>query len=141
MGSMKIGQLAKAAQVRVSTIRFYEDAGLLPKPPTRESGYREYGSDDLARLQLIKASKRQGFPLKEIRACLAALEGDGQACEEIAVIVHERLTMLNQELVDLKRLRDQLQARLKAFRRGTLVNEDCLCAILQSEPISKEKPL
>jgi MerR family transcriptional regulator, copper efflux regulator len=71
---MRIGDLARAAGVSVSTVRFYEAQGLLPKPETRESGYREYGDRDLQRLRLIVASKRQRFPLKLIRTCLDALE-------------------------------------------------------------------
>jgi hypothetical protein len=39
---VKVGELAKQAGISVSTVRFYEAQGLMPKPRTRESGYREY---------------------------------------------------------------------------------------------------
>ena len=40
--TLKTGELAREAGVNVETIRFYERKGLLPEPPRRSSGYREY---------------------------------------------------------------------------------------------------
>lgn len=40
MESLSIGQLAKAPQVNVETVRYYEREGLLPRPTRRASGYR-----------------------------------------------------------------------------------------------------
>jgi hypothetical protein len=42
MENLKTGELARRAGVNVETLRFYEHKGLLPKPPRRASGYREY---------------------------------------------------------------------------------------------------
>jgi hypothetical protein len=39
MKTLTIGQLAKKAQVKVETVRYYERRGLIPEPPRRESGY------------------------------------------------------------------------------------------------------
>lgn len=72
---MRIGELAKKAGVSVSSVRFYESQGLMPKPDTQESGYREYGENELHRLLLIVAAKRQRFPLGLIRTVLSALDG------------------------------------------------------------------
>lgn len=83
---MRIGDLAKAAAISVSTVRFYEGQGLMPKPETLESGYREYAAADLERLRLIVAAKRQRFPLKLIRTALDALEcARLLRCERITV--------------------------------------------------------
>src|SRR5688500_15986163 len=60
---VRIGELARLAGTSVSTVRFYEAQGLMPKPETRDSGYREYENRDLERLGLILAAKRQRFPL------------------------------------------------------------------------------
>ena len=134
MGSMKIGALAKAAQVKVSTVRFYEAEGLLPKPETRESGYREYGPADLERLRLIIAAKEQRFPLKLIRDCLKSLDDGDTPCEQVAKIVEERLAAIDQEIGQLQQLKKQFTAQLSAYQEGRLPQRDCLCAILQSEP-------
>jgi DNA-binding transcriptional MerR regulator len=134
---VKIGQLAKGAGISVSTVRFYEGQGLMPKPQTRESGYREYAADDLKRLQLIVAAKRQRFPLKLIRTCLDALDREPQPCQEIAALVKERITTIGREIRDLQRLQAHLEAQLKAWERGNLPSDECLCAILQTDALKR----
>ncbi len=63
---LTIGQLAKQAQVNIETIRCYERRGLVPEPPQRESGYRQYSPDTVARIKFIKRVQELGFSLREI---------------------------------------------------------------------------
>ena len=63
---MKIGELARLSGVNASTIRFYEQKGLLPAPKRLASGYRDYDDTTLQRLLLIKFSQRLGFKLEEL---------------------------------------------------------------------------
>jgi MerR family copper efflux transcriptional regulator len=143
MRSMKISELAKNAGVGVSTVRFYEREGLLPKPETRVgSGYREYTSKDLDRLRLIVAAKRQRFPLALIKTCLAALEQE-EPCQEIAGLVEGRIRDIDRELADLQNLRLHLAAQLRAWKLGTLPKAQCLCSILETDaqlPSGETKP-
>lgn len=132
---MKIGELAKRAATSVSAVRFYEAQGLMPKPPTRESGYREYEEKDLDRLRLILAAKRQRFPLGLIRTVLSALDNEPQPCKEVAEIVRERITTIGREIRDLQRLQAHLEVQLEAWERGTLPKDQCLCAILETDAL------
>lgn len=68
---MTIGQVAKAAGVGVETVRFYERVGLIPDPPRRPSGYREYPPDAVHRIEFIKRAKALGFTLAEIGELLS----------------------------------------------------------------------
>ncbi len=70
MENLTIGKVAKRAQVNVETVRYYERRGLIPQPPRRESGYRRYSQDTVARIQFIKRAKELGFTLKEISELL-----------------------------------------------------------------------
>ena len=63
--SLTIGQLAASGGVGVETIRYYQRKGLLEQP-TRESGIRRYGSEDLRRLKFIKQAQVAAFTLDEI---------------------------------------------------------------------------
>src|SRR5260370_3311962 len=63
---MTIGEVAKKAGLRASAIRYYEKAGLLPKP-ARSGGQRRYDSGILARLAVLERAKNCGFTLKEAR--------------------------------------------------------------------------
>lgn len=137
--SMRIGEIAKAAGTSVSSVRFYEAQGLMPKPPTRDSGYREYKSNDLDRLRLILAAKRQRFPLGLIRTVLSAVDSEPQPCHEIAGIVRARITTIGREISDLQRLQSHLEGQLAAWERGTLPNAECLCAILETNAQNVKK--
>ncbi len=63
---MRAGQLAKAADVNVETLRYYERRGLLPEPPRQASGYRIYPESSIDRLKFIKGAQALGFTLEEI---------------------------------------------------------------------------
>jgi DNA-binding transcriptional MerR regulator len=65
-----IGDLAKAFQVSLRTLRFYEDRGLIA--PHREGTARYYTEDDKSRVALILKGKHLGFTLSEIRDMLAS---------------------------------------------------------------------
>jgi hypothetical protein len=62
--SLTIGELAGRAGIGVETVRFYEREGLLPKPPRRRSGYRQYPLDAVARVLFIRQAKELGFQLQ-----------------------------------------------------------------------------
>ncbi|MEM8863568.1 MAG: MerR family transcriptional regulator [Chloroflexota bacterium] len=64
------GKLAKAADVNVETLRYYEKRGLLPEPPRKESGYRIYPETTVDRLKFIKGAQVLGFTLEEIQELL-----------------------------------------------------------------------
>ena len=62
---MTIGEVAKKTGLRASAIRFYERAGLLPKP-VRMSGQRRYDGRILDRIAVLERAKACGFTLTEI---------------------------------------------------------------------------
>jgi DNA-binding transcriptional MerR regulator len=62
---MTIGEVAKRTGLRASAIRFYERAGLLPRP-VRASGQRRYEIAILDRIAVLERAKACGFTLTEI---------------------------------------------------------------------------
>ncbi|MFD5895915.1 heavy metal-responsive transcriptional regulator [Streptomyces sp. NPDC060366] len=73
MSTYRISQLAERCGVPATTLRFYEDAGLLPAGRT-PSGYRVYGEDAVERLGFISSAKLLGLALEEIRELLEVRE-------------------------------------------------------------------
>ena len=65
-----VGKVAQAAGVTVRTLHHWESVGLLVPVERTASGYRVYGSDDVARLQRALAYRALGFGLDEVRALL-----------------------------------------------------------------------
>lgn len=105
MSGNMIGKLAKAAQVPVDTIRFYEKCGLL-QPQRRPSGFREYSPDDLERLVFIRRARLFGFSLEEI-ARLLALETE-QDRSQLEALVAVQLDAIDRKLAELRTWRNAL---------------------------------
>jgi DNA-binding transcriptional MerR regulator len=74
--SLRIGDLARIVGTTPRTIRYYEEIGLLPEAPSRQSGrHRLYGAEALERLREVKRLKELlGLTLEELRTLLAVEE-------------------------------------------------------------------
>lgn len=104
--SLTIGTLASAGGVGVETIRFYQRKGLLEQP-TRETGIRRYGSDDLRRLRFIKQAQAAGFTLDEIRELLLLDAGEDRS--RARALAAGRIKALDAKIAELRRARDSLK--------------------------------
>ncbi|MFX8672475.1 MerR family transcriptional regulator, partial [Acinetobacter baumannii] len=70
MQDVAIGEAARQSGVKVPTIRYYEQIGLLPAPPRSEGNRRLYGTADLRRLAFIRHARELGFEVGSIRTLL-----------------------------------------------------------------------
>ena len=114
--SLTIGKLAAAGGVGVETIRFYQRKGLLEQP-TRESGIRRYGSEDLRRLRFIRQAQTAGFTLHEIKELLELDAGEERPrARELA---RARIAALDARIAELKTARDALDRLARECRHGT----------------------
>ena len=104
-----IGSLAKAAGVRVTTIRFYERKGLLSAPPRRTSGYRLYGAEALQRLRFIQEAKTLGFSLREIQELLTLRAVSGRTCLDVRERAMHKIQDVEDKIRQLRRFRKALQ--------------------------------
>jgi DNA-binding transcriptional MerR regulator len=77
---LTIGQLAKAAEVPTSTVRFYERRGLIGPDACTRANYRTFTAQTLERLRFIRAAQASGFSLKDIREMLALAHFDEPRC-------------------------------------------------------------
>jgi DNA-binding transcriptional MerR regulator len=109
VGVLTIGQLAEAAGVHVETIRYYERRGLLPEPPRTAGGYRQYGPDDLWRLEFVGRAKSLGFTLAEVGDLLSdGVRGDPGT---VRSMVRRKLRAIDDRQRELAQVRARL-ARL-----------------------------
>jgi DNA-binding transcriptional MerR regulator len=105
MTSYTIGQLARAAGVPTSTVRYYERAGLL-RPDARSGGgnYRQYGEPALGRLRFIRSAQATGFSLGDIRELLTLTHSDEPPCDEIVSLTRQRLAEVRQRIRELRQV-------------------------------------
>ena len=109
---MTIGRLAATADVRPTTIRYYEQLGLLPKARRTAAGYREYSPTVLRRLALIRNAKQFGFSLREIVSFLRVRDAGGAPCRSVRDAAQHRLTGVEQQIADLTAQRDHMRRML-----------------------------
>ncbi|MCJ8144393.1 helix-turn-helix domain-containing protein [Ancylobacter sp. A5.8] len=113
-----IGDAANASGVKVPTIRYYEEIGLLPPPPRTEGGRRSYGRADLDRLSFIRHARELGFEVDAIRTLLALQETPDQSCAAADAIARERLIEVERRIASLSALRAELERMVEGCSHG-----------------------
>jgi MerR family copper efflux transcriptional regulator len=81
--ALTIGQVARAANVHVETLRYYERRGLVPKPPRSPSLYRRYPDETVPRIRFVKHAQELGFSLREIRELLSMRASPKARCGDV----------------------------------------------------------
>ena len=114
MTTIKTGELARQAGVNVETLRFYERKGLLPKPPRRNSGYREYPPESVQRLRFIKRAQELGFSLAEIKELLTLRVTRGTTCLQVRERAQEKVADVQQKISDLRAIEEALTKLVKS---------------------------
>lgn len=116
-GRYTIGQLAKAAQVAASTVRFYERRKLL-KPTTRSvSNYRLYDEDALRRLYFVRSAQAAGFTLSDIALLLRFRDGDPAPCRKVQELTKNRLSRVTEQMKQLRVVEAMLKRWLEVCGR------------------------
>lgn len=124
MQTMTIGELAKQTGVGIETIRFYERRGLLPCPERKPSGYRQFDSEALERIQFIRRAQSVGFTLREVEALLR-LRDDPQATRaDVRAQVASKIDDLDAKMREMRRMRKELQTLLTSCQ-GHGTADDC----------------
>ncbi|ABG15199.1 Zn(2+)-responsive transcriptional regulator [Yersinia pestis] len=128
---LKIGQLAKLADVTPDTIRYYEKQGMMDHGERTDGGYRLYTDQDLQRLRFIRYAKQLGFTLDTIAELLSIrIDPDHHTCQESKSIVDSRLSDVEGKIRELERMRDSLK-RLSEACCGTS-HATTYCSILEA---------
>lgn len=113
MTILRSGELARRAGVGIETLRFYERQGLLPKPPQRASGYRDYPPEAVDLVRFIRRAQALGFTLKEVRELLALREVPRATCGDVVVLARHKVAEIDAKLADLRAMRAALTDLLK----------------------------
>ena len=108
-----IGELSKRTKVKVPTIRYYEEVGLLPAAERTEGNQRRYNEAGLERLSFIKHARELGFSIEAIASLIELQNHPDQSCQaayDIAVAqledVRLKIKKLHSLQKELKRISD-----------------------------------
>jgi DNA-binding transcriptional MerR regulator len=107
---LAIGELSRRTGVKVPTIRYYEQIGLLLSPARTEGQQRRYDGEDVRRLAFIRHARELGFEVDAIRQLLELVGQPRRSCSEVHEITRAHLDAVNDKIARLMALRDELQA-------------------------------
>ena len=126
-----IAGLARAGEVGVETVRFYQRRGLLSTPERSgasggSGGVRRYGPDDIRRLRFIRSAQTAGFTLDQIGELLSL---DATADRDRArTLATEQLCVLDAKIAELQKARDAL----RRLSRACSQQDDGPCPIIEA---------
>lgn len=123
---LAIGDLSRRTGVKVPTIRYYEEIGLLPAPARTRGGQRRYGPAHLRRLAFVRHARDLGFEIDAIRELLAMAADPQRRCGEAHAIARAHLDDVENRIARLEALRGELRSML-ACANGTVAQ----CRIIE----------
>lgn len=108
--NVSIGEASKASGVKVPTIRYYEQIGLLPSPPRTDGNRRLYDRQDVQRLLFIRHARDLGFEVDAIRTLLDLQDNPDQSCSAADAIARARLSDVEHRIAKLLSLKPNCSA-------------------------------
>ena len=101
---LTIGSLARRAGVGVPALRFYERAGLLPKPARSGANYRLYSEEAVARIQFIRRAQELGFTLNQIKNLLELRVNRRTSCAEVRSRAQAKIADIETRIRSLRQM-------------------------------------
>jgi len=95
---MRIGEVSRRTGIPASTLRYYEQIGLID-PPQRVGGQRDYNESILDTLKLIRVAKEQAFSLEEIQTLLQADQPQSDQWRDIA---QQKLSVVQAQIAQFR---------------------------------------
>src|ERR1700747_643742 len=125
---LSIGDVARRTAIKVPTIRYYEQIGLLPAPGRSEGNRRCYSEGAIRRLMFIRHARELGFEIETIRELLALQDEPDRPCVDIDALAREHVTAIEEKIARLTALRREMQRMLKSCRGGRVAE----CRVIES---------
>jgi len=114
--AMTIGQLARAADVGIETVRYYQRLRLIPEPKRALGSVRRYGDDIVQRIAFIRRAQRLGFTLSEIKTLFTLdAKRDRHRAHQFARV---KLSEFDQRIADMTAMRSALAGLVDACTAG-----------------------
>lgn len=126
---MRIGELAKRTSCDIETIRYYEKSGSMAEPARNSSGYREYETAHLERLQFIRHCRSLQLSLGEVRVLLDLQTNPASGCQDVDQLLDGHIAQVREQMAALRTLEQQLVKLRKQCQGPHSVEE---CGILQN---------
>ena len=135
MTYLKRGELARATETNIETIRYYENSGLIPQAKRNDKGYRLFPEDTVKAVHFIRSCQDLGFTLKEITVLQDLKIVADQKCDQVRETVEAKIDELDRKIRGMKTMRKALVAMSQMCIPETS-NHSCHFMDLLEEDIS-----
>lgn len=131
MTTLTIGEVAGRANVAATTLRYYEQIGLI-SAPARAGGQRRYDESVIARLEVIRLCKSAGFALDEIQLLFA---DDAPGRPASRALAETKLSQIDSRIAELRRAREIIEWGMQC---GCPSIDACTCGIHPAKPFAAQ---
>lgn len=117
---LKIGEVARQAELSIDTVRFYEREGLLGRVRRSSAGQRRYDGEAVRRLAFVRRATALGFSLAEVKGLLMLRVSARMSCERVREQALAKLADIDRRIVELEAMRGALVRLATGCERGAL---------------------
>ena len=125
---MRIGTAAEQAGVNIQTLRYYERRGLLPRPPRRTSGYREFPDDAVRIVRFIKRAQDLGFTLGEVEELIKLRSEKRRDRTRVRAVAEARVRQVDRKIAELQAIKQALSHLVHCCQEGSTLE----CPIIEA---------
>ncbi len=126
---LSIGQISKQAGVKIPTIRYYEQMGLIQAAARSSGNQRRYTPQELERLSFIRHARELGLSIESIRELLEMAQMPDTSCEQAHAIAATHLQAIEKRIKKLRRLQKELKRITAACQTGKIADCDVIHAL------------
>ena len=134
---MKIKQAAERLGISQRAIRFYEKQGLLSPSRQQHNGYREFGEEDIWRLQTIVALREAGMPIADIRTALAEIDAKDE--DRLMELLELQRSVMFAKWVEMKQMIETADRMIETLRQNRTLPIDDIYQLAESSRILREQ--
>lgn len=111
MEGLTVSQVARASNVHIETVRYYERRGLITEPPRSKTGYRMFAHAAVEEIQFIKRAQEVGFTLEEIKQVLSLYKDDDSiSTEEMHHFALLKIQEIEARMIQLQQFKALLES-------------------------------
>jgi Cu(I)-responsive transcriptional regulator len=107
---MNIAEAAERSGLSAKTIRYYENAGLIPPAKRQSNGYRDYREMDVHLMRFVQRARALGFSVGQCRELLALYDDKDRASGDVKALALNHMKEIDARIEALAGLRRTLAA-------------------------------
>lgn len=118
---LKIGDVARQAELSIDAVRFYEREGLLGRVKRTTSGQRQYDDETVRRLAFVRRAAALGFSLAEVKSLLTLRVSARMSCDRVRERALTQLADIDRRIAELQAMRGALARLASGCENGAVL--------------------